>query len=93
MPLEKSKRHVCSTGSLRRARSELDWFFFTKDITRLLSLAASSISHLTLPQTDEPNENLPQGEERSEAFVIEVNEYFERLDVRIQDSPSPPLSN
>ncbi|KAG1828186.1 hypothetical protein EV424DRAFT_1387579 [Suillus variegatus] len=51
-----------------------------KDITRLLSLAASSVSLLTLPQTDEPDDNLPQGEERSEQFVLEVSEYFERLD-------------
>jgi len=51
-----------------------------KDITRLLDLAASSISLLTLPQTDSPNDNLPQGEERSEQFVLEVSEYFERLD-------------
>jgi hypothetical protein len=52
-----------------------------QDITRLLSLAASSISLLTLPQTDGPEDNLPQGEERSEQFVLEVSEYFERLDV------------
>lgn len=51
-----------------------------KDITRLLSLAASSISLLTLPQTDGTEDNLPQGEERSEQFVLEVSEYFERLD-------------
>jgi len=51
-----------------------------KDITRLLSLAASSVSLLTLPQTDGPADNLPQGEERSEQFVLEVSEYFERLD-------------
>ncbi|KAG7099808.1 hypothetical protein E1B28_001619 [Marasmius oreades] len=51
-----------------------------QDISRLLSLAASSISLLTLPQTDGPNDNLPQGEERSEQFVLEVSEYFERLD-------------
>ncbi|KAG1886007.1 hypothetical protein F4604DRAFT_1877955 [Suillus subluteus] len=51
-----------------------------KDITRLLSLAASSVSLLTLPQTDEPEDSLPQGEERSEQFVLEVSEYFERLD-------------
>ncbi|THH19680.1 hypothetical protein EW146_g1533 [Bondarzewia mesenterica] len=51
-----------------------------KDISRLLSLAASSISLLTLPQTDGPDDNLPQGEERSEQFVLEVSEYFERLD-------------
>ncbi|KAF8641161.1 hypothetical protein AX17_000796 [Amanita inopinata Kibby_2008] len=48
-----------------------------KDITRLLSLAASSVSLLTLPQTDGPDDNLPQGEERSEQFVLEVSEYFE----------------
>lgn len=56
-----------------------------QDISRLLSLAASSIALLTLPQTDGPNDNLPQGEERSEQFVLEVSEYFERLDV---SSPS-----
>lgn len=51
-----------------------------KDISRLLSLAASSISLLTLPQTDAPEDELPQGGERSEQFVLEVSEYFERLD-------------
>ncbi|KAL4070550.1 hypothetical protein J3A83DRAFT_4372728 [Scleroderma citrinum] len=51
-----------------------------KDITRLLSLAASSVSLLTLPQTDGPEDGLPQGGERSEQFVLEVSEYFERLD-------------
>jgi len=51
-----------------------------KDISRLLSLAASSISLLTLPQTDGPDDNLPQGDERSERIVLELGEYFERLD-------------
>ncbi|CAL1694222.1 unnamed protein product [Somion occarium] len=51
-----------------------------KDIGRLLSLAASSISLLTLPQTDEPEDGLPQGGERSEQFVLEASEFFERLD-------------
>ncbi|KAG6333745.1 hypothetical protein ID866_5346 [Astraeus odoratus] len=51
-----------------------------KDITHLLSLAASSVSLLTLPQTDGPDDGLPQGEERSEQFVLEVSKYFERLD-------------
>jgi hypothetical protein len=46
-------------------------------------LAASSISLLTLPQTDAPDDNLPQGAERSEQFVLEVSEYFERLDVSL----------
>jgi len=45
-----------------------------------MSLAASSISLLTLPQTDNPDDGLPQGGERSEQFVLEVSEYFERLD-------------
>ncbi|KAG2044538.1 hypothetical protein BDR03DRAFT_908960 [Suillus americanus] len=31
-------------------------------------------------KTDEPEDTLPQGEERSEQFVLEVSEYFERLD-------------
>ncbi|KAI6153981.1 hypothetical protein BKA82DRAFT_4096004 [Pisolithus tinctorius] len=51
-----------------------------KDITQLLSLAASSVSLLALPQTDEPGDELPQGEERSEEFVAKVSEYFQRLD-------------
>jgi len=59
----------------------LPGFPYPQDITRLLSLAGSSISLLTLPQTDAPADNLPQGEERSEQFVLEVSEYFERLDV------------
>lgn len=37
---------------------------------------------LTLPQTDPPESTLPQGEERSEQFVAEVTEYFNKLDVR-----------
>ncbi|RPD82105.1 hypothetical protein L226DRAFT_564721 [Lentinus tigrinus ALCF2SS1-7] len=52
-----------------------------KDITRLLSLAASSMALLSLPQTDGPeDEELPKGAERSEKFVDVANEYFERLD-------------
>ncbi|KZT33404.1 hypothetical protein SISSUDRAFT_970571, partial [Sistotremastrum suecicum HHB10207 ss-3] len=31
-------------------------------------------------QTDSPSAALPPGEERSEQFVLEVSEYFERLD-------------
>lgn len=37
---------------------------------------------LSLPQTDGPEDDLPQGAERSEKFVDVANEYFERLDVR-----------
>ncbi|KAI0718878.1 hypothetical protein C8T65DRAFT_569911 [Cerioporus squamosus] len=52
-----------------------------KDITRLLSLAASSMALLSLPQTDgTEDEELPKGAERSEKFVDVANEYFERLD-------------
>ncbi|KAI0830770.1 hypothetical protein BC628DRAFT_1416278 [Trametes gibbosa] len=51
-----------------------------KDISRLLSLAASSMALLSLPQTDAPDDDLPQGAERSEKFVDVANEYFERLD-------------
>lgn len=54
-----------------------------QDIARLLHLAASSVSLLTLPQTDSETDNLPQGDERSEQFVLEVSEYFERLDVSL----------
>lgn len=35
---------------------------------------------LTLPQTDSAEDALPQGEERSEKFVLEVSEYFSLLD-------------
>ncbi|EJD03765.1 uncharacterized protein FOMMEDRAFT_82779 [Fomitiporia mediterranea MF3/22] len=31
-------------------------------------------------RTDPPDSSLPHGEERSEQFVLEANEYFERLD-------------
>ncbi|OCH90061.1 hypothetical protein OBBRIDRAFT_731540 [Obba rivulosa] len=51
-----------------------------KDISRLLSLAATSMSLLTLPQTDEPDDDLPEGGERSEQFVEKANEYFQTLD-------------
>jgi hypothetical protein len=61
-----------------------------QDIARLLSLAASSIELLSLPQTDDPDANLPSGEERSEQFVLEASEYFERLDV--STSPLPRSS-
>ncbi|GJJ11206.1 hypothetical protein Clacol_005438 [Clathrus columnatus] len=53
-----------------------------KDIIHLLSLASSSISLLTLPQTDASNDTLPTGDERSEQFVLEVTQYFQKLDVR-----------
>lgn len=52
-----------------------------QEINELLALAASSISLLTLPQTDGPGDALPQGEERIEKFVLEAGEYFEKLDV------------
>ncbi|KAI0375459.1 hypothetical protein BV20DRAFT_934214 [Pilatotrama ljubarskyi] len=51
-----------------------------KDISRLLSLAASSMALLSLPQTDGSEDDLPKGAERSEKFVDVANEYFERLD-------------
>jgi len=66
--------------SSRTARQIYGLCQVEKDIGRLLSLAASSISLLTLPQTDPPEAPLPQGAERSEQFVLEVSEYFERLD-------------
>ena len=56
--------------------------FTSQDISRLLTLAASSMSLLTLPQTDKPEDELPQGGERSEQFVLVASEYFEKLDVR-----------
>ncbi|TEB38666.1 hypothetical protein FA13DRAFT_1724589, partial [Coprinellus micaceus] len=64
----------------RTARQIYDLGEVEKDITRLLRLAGSSVSLLTLPQTDEPGSKLPQGDERPEQFVMEVGEYFERLD-------------
>lgn len=47
------------------------------------------MSLLTLPQTDGPDDDLPQGGERSEQFVLGVGEYFERLDVRLSPSLFP----
>ncbi|KAA1471378.1 hypothetical protein DENSPDRAFT_880433 [Dentipellis sp. KUC8613] len=67
-------------SSSRTARQIYELGEVEKDIGRLLSLAASSISLLTLPQTDAPEDGLPHGGERDERFVEEVSEYFERLD-------------
>ena len=47
----------------------------------LLVKGTLPLASLTLPQTDGPDDGLPQGGERSEQFVLEVSEYFERLDV------------
>ncbi|KZV69729.1 hypothetical protein PENSPDRAFT_675980 [Peniophora sp. CONT] len=63
-----------------------------KDISRLLTLASSSMSLLTLPQTDKPGDDLPQGDERSEQFVLVVSEYFEKLD-GIQDAIRSSLAH
>ncbi|KAJ7922880.1 hypothetical protein B0H13DRAFT_2230405 [Mycena leptocephala] len=43
-------------------------------------------------KTDSPEDNLPQGDERSEQFVLEVSEYFERLDT-IQTSIRSSLAH
>ncbi|KAF7320794.1 Mediator of RNA polymerase II transcription subunit 11 [Mycena chlorophos] len=55
------------------------------------------ISLLTLPQTDGPEDNLPQDDERSELFVLEANEYFERLNTiqsaRIVPWPSAQITH
>jgi hypothetical protein len=48
---------------------------------------------LTLPQTDGPQDNLPQEEERSEQFVLEVSEYFERVDVSVSISFLKKIEN
>ena len=55
----------------------------TQDIGHLLSLASTSLALLSLPQTDAPDENLPEGDDRSEQFVAKVGEYFDTLDVRL----------
>ena len=52
----------------------------------MLSLASSSILLLALPQTDneaDGSANLPKGDERSEQFVLEANEYFQLIDVSL----------
>jgi hypothetical protein len=64
----------------------------TQDIGHLLSLASTSLALLSLPQTDAPDENLPEGDDRSEQFVAKVGEYFETLDVRLPAPPHPPIS-
>lgn len=54
-----------------------------KDIAKMLSLASSSILLLALPQTDneaDGSASLPKGDERSEQFVLEANEYFQLID-------------
>ncbi|KAL5495075.1 hypothetical protein ACEPAI_537 [Sanghuangporus weigelae] len=66
--------------SSRSARQILALTDAERGINKLLSLAASSIALLTLPQTDPADSSLPQGEERSEQFVLEASEYFEQLD-------------
>lgn len=83
----RTARQIYALREVEKVRSSYHFIPLTErtqvnqDISRLLSLAASSISLLTLPQTDGPEDNLPQGDERSEQFVLEVSEYFERLDV------------
>lgn len=58
-----------------------------KDIARLLHIAATSLSLLTVPQADpvdNPNgDQLPDGEERAEMFVQEATKYYETLNVSI----------
>lgn len=76
----RSKRQVAASEPPTTSAAVL--IELAQDISRLLSLAASSISLLALPQTDDAERPLPQGEERSEQFVLEVSEYFERLEVR-----------
>ncbi|KAH9958135.1 hypothetical protein BC827DRAFT_1075665, partial [Russula dissimulans] len=66
--------------SSRTARQIHDLGRVEKDIGRLLSLASSSLALLSLPQTDAPDAELPEGDERSERFVSKVSEYFETLD-------------
>jgi hypothetical protein len=70
-------------SSSRTARQIHDLGRVEKDIGHLLSLASTSLALLSLPQTDAPDENLPEGDERSEQFVAKVGEYFETLDVRL----------
>ncbi|KAI9447739.1 hypothetical protein H4582DRAFT_1896007 [Lactarius indigo] len=67
-------------NSSRTARQIHDLGRVENDIGRLLSLASSSLALLSLPQTDAPDAGLPQGDERSEQFVVEVGKYFETLD-------------
>ena len=61
-----------------------------QDIARLLHIAATSLSLLTVPQADpvdNPNgEQLPDGEERAEMFVLEATKYYETLNVSILSS-------
>ncbi|KAI0348159.1 hypothetical protein BDW22DRAFT_1424371 [Trametopsis cervina] len=83
MSSEQSTQPESNTGidpiwtSSRTARQIFVLGEVEKDISALLSVAASSIAHLTLPQTDGPEDSLPQGGERSEQFVIEAGKYFE----------------
>ncbi|KAI0289289.1 hypothetical protein BC826DRAFT_1032729 [Russula brevipes] len=67
-------------SSSRTARQIHDLGRVEKDIGRLLTLASSSLALLSLPQTDAPDAELPEGDERSEQFVEKVGEYFQTLD-------------
>ncbi|CAE6422353.1 unnamed protein product [Rhizoctonia solani] len=55
-----------------------------KDIARLLHIAATALSLLTVPQADPADgsngEQLPDGEERAEMFVQEATKYYETLE-------------
>ncbi|KAB5592105.1 Mediator complex protein [Ceratobasidium theobromae] len=55
-----------------------------KDIARLLHIAATGLSLLTVPQADpaDPSsgDQLPDGEERAEMFVQEATKYYETLE-------------
>ncbi|PAV22101.1 mediator complex [Pyrrhoderma noxium] len=79
-PMEEDENVDPIWTSSRTARQIYALTMVEKDISKLLALAASSVSLLTLPQTDPPESTLPQGEERSEQFVVEVTEYFNKLD-------------
>jgi hypothetical protein len=58
---------------------------YFQDIARLLHIAATSLSLLTVPQADPVDnangEQLPDGEERAEMFVQEATKYYETLNV------------
>jgi len=61
----------------------------SQDIAKLLSIASTSISLLSLPELDGPEDDLPQGDERSEQFVDQAGQYFallEDIQIRIKAS-------
>ncbi|EPQ60151.1 hypothetical protein GLOTRDRAFT_101998 [Gloeophyllum trabeum ATCC 11539] len=63
-----------TNGKPEQATSEIDPVWLSSRTARQIYALGE------VEKTDKPEDHMPQGEERSEQFVVEVSEYFERLD-------------